>query len=99
MTSTMLKILALDPDASLRLSRFTELWYVSAKIEIGDGVLLTGVAEHRDSPEAAIGAFFERITNIKLDEYVVSHYCGQRREWSWNGAAFAEVTRDARASS
>lgn len=91
--SKMLQILALDPDASLRLSPYTGQWYIAANIEIGDGAILSGVVEHRDLPHEAVDAFFGRVSHTGLNEYVVSTYCGQRREWSWNGAAFAEVTR------
>lgn len=84
---------ALDPGASLKFSKWTGKWYVAANLEIGDGTILRGITEHHDTPHDAIQAFFSVLTNLSLDEYVASTYCGQRREWRWNGAAFAEVTR------
>jgi hypothetical protein len=90
----MLIIKALDPNASVLFSEYTHQWYVSASIEIGDGSMLTGGAEHRNTPNEAVEAFYDRLTSINLDQYVVSKYRGHRREWRWNGAAFAECTRD-----
>lgn len=89
----MLVINALDPGASLAFSHHTGMWYVDSRISIGDGTLLNGGSEHRATPEEAVEAFFERLTTLDLDHYVVSKYCGHRREWTWNGAAFAECTR------
>lgn len=90
----MLIIQALDPGASLNYSSYTKQWYVSARIEISDGSVLTGVAEHTENMQDAITAFFNRLAEIDLDHRVVSRYAGRRREWRWNGAAFAECTRD-----
>lgn len=90
----MLIIKALDPGASVLFSEYTHHWYVGASIEVGNGSVLTGGAEHRETPNEAVQAFFDRLTSIGLDEYIVSKYRGQRREWRWNGAAFAECTRD-----
>ena len=89
----MLILKALDPGASVKFSEWTGQWYVEASIEVGDGSVLTGGTEHRDSPDDAVRDYFARLTAISLDEYVATRYCGQRREWRWNGAAFAEITR------
>lgn len=89
----MLMIKGLAPNATIAFSEYTHQWYVEASIEIGNGVLLTGGAEHRDSPAEAVRGYFQRLTSIGLDEYIVSKYSGQRREWRWNGAAFVEQTR------
>lgn len=90
----MLIIKALDPGASVKYSEYTRQWYVESRLSVGNGTVLTGVAEHRGTPNDAIQAFFARLTDLTLDEYVASDYHGRRREWRWNGAAFAECTRD-----
>ena len=90
----MLIILALDPGASVHLSPYTGKWLVEASIEIGNGSMLTSPCEHADSPDAAIRAFFARLTDLAQDEYVVTRFHGRRREWRWNGRAFAECTRE-----
>lgn len=90
----MLMLKAVSRDVTVEFSEYTGKWYVSGRrLEVGDGSLLRGVTEHRDTPEQAIHAFFDALTSIGLDEYVVGEYLGQRREYRWNGAAFAEVTR------
>lgn len=86
-------IKSIENTAHLEFSEHTHQWYVEAHIEDGDGVILAGIVEHRDTPEAAVGAFFDRITTIPVDHYLaVTSYRG-RREWRWNGAAFTEITR------
>lgn len=92
--NTMLVIQALDPGASVNYSTYTRSWYVSASIEIGNGSILSGVTEHCENVFDAIAAFFNRIADLPHGEYVVTRYHGRRREWRWNGAAFAECTRD-----
>lgn len=90
----MLMLQAISPDVSVLFSEYTRQWYVSARrLEVGNGMMLTGTAEHRDTVEQAVQAIFERLTNTAMDEYVVGEYLGQRREYRWNGATFAEVTR------
>lgn len=90
----MLVLQALDPNATVGYSSYTRQWYVQANISIGNGAILTGATEHRSTPGDAVAAFFNRVADLSLDEYVVSDYLGHRREWRWNGAAFAECTRD-----
>lgn len=87
----MLLLKALDSAASILLSQYTQQWYVSARIEIGDGVMLAGVAEHRDTPQEAVAAMFERLCDLGLDHYIAASPYGDRRNYRWNGAAFAEV--------
>lgn len=94
LSDMMLLIQSLDRGASIKFSGYTMQWYVGASIEIGDGVLLRGVAEHCDTPDEAVTAYFERLTTIGLDEYIVSSFAGKRREWRWNGATFVECTRE-----
>jgi len=45
----------------IRYSTYTRKFYVSTKAEIKEGIILRGIAEHRDTPEEAIEAFNERI--------------------------------------
>lgn len=89
----MLSLLAIDPNTSLKLSRYTGHWYIDSNISIGNGVILAGVAEHRSDPDIAIRAVFQKLTSLDLDHFIVTTYRGKRREWRWNGAAFAECTR------
>lgn len=93
MSDKTLIIKALDPNAKLSYSEYTDKFYIASLIEISNGYILSGVAEHREDKQEAWDAFFERLTNLKDDEFVVSSYKTRRREWRWNGAAFAECTR------
>jgi hypothetical protein len=95
----MLMILALDPNAHLRFSTHTDSWYVSAEIEISDHIIISSVTRHDESPDGAVAEFFEAITNVGDSRVLVTHALSKRREWRWNGAAFAELPREeARAS-
>lgn len=88
----MLLIKSLDNDASLLLSEWTGQWYVSARIEMGDGAILTGGTEHRDTPTEAINAYMDWLTSVPIGKYLVIHaYHPERRHYRWNGAAFAEI--------
>lgn len=86
----MLCIQTLDPDAHLDFSHFTGKWYLSSRIEISDGAILSSITEHEDTPEAAVFAYFDKLKWISLDEVIVAKPTGQRRHYRWNGAAFAE---------
>lgn len=90
----MLQIQALDPSASLQMSEYTRKWYVSARIHLSDGTIESGVVEHRETIEEAIVDYFNRLRTHQVDEFIASSYRGERREWRWNGAAFAECTRE-----
>jgi hypothetical protein len=89
----MLIIRALAEDAKLLFSEYTKKWYVSAGASIGDGVMLRGIVEHRETPAEAVEAYMQRVRRLNLDEYIATEFRGHRREWRWNGAAFAECTR------
>lgn len=86
-------ILAFDGMASIRWSPQTEQFYVDARIEIGTGELIGGITEHRPNARNAVMAFFLKMQLVKAPEYLVTEYRGERREWRWNGGAFAECTR------
>lgn len=94
-TENMLLIKALAPSASLQLSTFTRKWYVDARIEISDGCMLSGVTEHRDTPDLAVLAFINTLMAIDSNQFdrciVANAMVGERRQYVWNGAAFAEV--------
>lgn len=96
-TELMLRIKALDPNATLCLSDYTGQWYVSAAIEISDGAVLTGIVEHRDAPADAVAEFVNRLCEI--DTHAIQRRLvtrgpdGGRREWRWNGGGFVEIAR------
>lgn len=94
MVRDMLVLKALDPGADLKLSEYTGKWYVSTCLEIGNGVILSGVAEHEATPERAVAATLARLQSVTAGCYVASKYAGKRREYRWNGGAFAECTRE-----
>jgi len=86
-------IKALDPNARIMWSEYTDQFFVQAQIDIGDGALLGSIVEHRDTPDEAVLAFFARCSGVEQPEFLVTKYHGERRERRWNGAAFAECTR------
>ena len=91
----MLLIKSLDPSASLAFSEYTHGWYVDARIEVSDGVFLTGITLHRSTPEAAVEAYVARLTSVSAPEFVaVRAYHDDRRNVRWNGAAFVDVRVD-----
>lgn len=87
----MLQIKSLDRDASVEFSTYTHRWYVSARIEIGDGTMLTGISRHSDYPEEAVNNYFHALTTLNDLHYLVTGYDKNLRLWKWNGAAFAEL--------
>ncbi len=88
--NAMLLINSIDSSASLRFSRFTRRWYVESKIEVSDGVILSGITEHRSTPADAVHAFLNVLQEVPLDKVLVTKAMTERRHWRWNGAAFAE---------
>lgn len=98
-TEQMLLIKSLDNGAHVELSEYTGKWFVSARVEISDGVIVSGITEHRADPAAAVEAFLIAVCNVnyaaKLDSVLVTRKGSERREWRWNGAAFTEVTGSA----
>lgn len=90
----MLLIQSLDPKVEVKLTD-TGMHYVNSSIKVSDGEE-TGIVVRRSerSDHMAIGAFLEEITNIPHHQFLVTSYKDRRREWRWNGAAFAECTSD-----
>jgi hypothetical protein len=92
-TRAMLQLQAIDDSAHLRVSPHTGKWYVVANIELSNGVLLEGVAEHREHPDDAVLAMMDRLTEAWPNRHVVvdaSGLHGGRRHYGWNGAAFVQ---------
>ncbi len=89
----MLLIQSLDPEATVKVNE-NGYHYVSARIEVGGGGLLSSIKEIERSDHMAVSAFVEMVTHLPSDNYLVTHYKGHRREWRWNGAAFAECTQE-----
>jgi hypothetical protein len=91
-TTSMLVIKSLDYGAYLDFSEYTGQWYVSSAINIGGDGMLTGITEHRTTPEQAIEAYLLRIQAVEAPRYIVTKSNSpDRRHYRWNGAAFAEV--------
>lgn len=92
---SMTAILMLDPDASVRYSTYTARWYVVARIEVGDGVMLLSPTEHRRTPEDAVVSFLVRIARTKPDEFLVTHHADplnpRRQHWRWTGRGWTEL--------
>ena len=94
-TTEMRIIHVLDPNASLHLSEYTGKWYVSSQIHISNGALISGISEHRDSPEDAVSAHLARLVNVGPAEVVVTgenRNRGGRRHWRWNGHAWTDAS-------
>lgn len=87
----MLLIQCLDGSAVVGFSAYTRAWYVSAHIEIGGVTLLRSASGVGPSPEAAIDAYFEDLTSLDTEHYLVTRVAGIQRRWHWNGAGFKEV--------
>ena len=84
----MLMIQSMTRDVAIRFSDVTQLWYVTSNIEIGDGSLLSSISEHADTPGRAVRMFFKRITNLEPNQFLVVGSWGDRKHFTWNGAAF-----------
>jgi hypothetical protein len=93
-TEQMALIMELDAMACVRFSRHTGKWYVAATLEISDGCFLTGVTEHRHTPERAVAAYLERIQSVAEGERVVAGaYTLARKEWRWDGIRWRQEVR------
>lgn len=98
--SHQMKLLfALDPRAHLVYSDYTDKWFVSARIEIAQNGMLSGITEHRDSVGRAIEYFLERLKEVgntpetRYKQALKARPNGEYRYYTWNGAAFAECDR------
>lgn len=84
-------ILALAPDACLRM-RCSGDWYVSnGHIEIKDGCGLVSPTERGRTPEDAVEQHWGRLTNLPSDQcLVLDAYNDKRRQVRWNGFMWAD---------
>jgi hypothetical protein len=93
----MLTIKALERNAHLCLSEMTGEWYVSARIEISNGAMLSSICEHRSTPDAAVAAFLDELKKHPMygETYIVvgATSSGVRSAYQFNGACFAAVTQ------
>ncbi len=89
----MLLIQSLDPEASVKVDN-RGYHYVSARIQTGGDGFLSPVGTTERSDHMAILRYVTEITSLPRGKFLVTHYKGHRREWQWNGAAFAECTSD-----
>lgn len=91
-TRLMMLIKTIDPHAHLCLSEYTEGWYVSSGIWICDGVIESGITEHRPTPSGAVLAFFHKLTTVPAGKSLRSGhgYDNSIRHWRWNGVGFTE---------
>lgn len=85
-------IMALDPNAHVAFSIYTGQWYLSARIEVSDGKIVSTLSQHRDTPDQAVLAFFNTLVAVSSPSIVVTNGLRpERRNWRWNGACFVEV--------
>lgn len=93
--TAMLHLQQLDPRICIRLSPYTNSWYVEDEeviIEISNGAIISGITSHSDTPEQAVLNYLERLQEPDgLETVVVTHKGTQRRHWRWNGATFVEI--------
>lgn len=86
----MTAIKALDPSASLAYETTNGRWHIHSRVEIGGDGTLTSILESAPTTWEAIRAFWDRITTLPADRHlVVDAYRPTRREYRWNGGAFA----------
>lgn len=74
----------LDPLASIVYSDYVDDFYVSSRIEITDGFILSGATGRGKSPDAAVENCFTILTSVTLPRrLVVNAYGDDRREYLW----------------
>lgn len=81
---------------SLRLTdrAFGDHWYVADEgVEIVQGGMLSSAPSFAETPEAAVEAYWDNVTeNLKPREYVVIHAYGKdRRALRWNDFMWESV--------
>lgn len=69
----------------MRYSNITGRYYLTFEpgIELSDGCCLTGVAEHRDTPEEAVVAFYSRLRSERK-KIVIHAMSDDRREYVYS---------------
>ena len=79
-TEAMLDIIEIAPNATILFSEFTHGWYVDARIEIGGDGLLSGVTEHRATPDTAVLAYHERLRSVRAPYYIATNASTEQRQ-------------------
>lgn len=85
---------ALDGDARICYSPYSRQVYLTLPhLEIGDGYVLRGPTEHRDTFEEAIRAYWTCVTDLALGEYLVLHSMdpARRKHVRWNGYMWQDL--------
>lgn len=85
-------ILALGPQACLRM-RSDGSWYVADDhIEVKQGAMLCSPSQAGSTPEKAIHECWEQLTDLKNCEYLVAGGNREdRKAFKWNGFMWADV--------
>ncbi len=81
-------------EVSIRHSEYTGKFYVHMEpmLEIGDGHFLCGAIEHRETPDEAIKAYFNRITNLEWYEFLVIDAWGNNgKEYKYIDGEFKRI--------
>lgn len=82
----------LDDSAKISFSQWTGKFFVTARIEISNGSVLRGLAEHENSPITAVFSYLEALQKVTLtsDARIVTNgYRPTRQQWYWNGVGWA----------
>lgn len=91
-TVPMLIVQALDPHARcIYYEGSPGRFVVRSKIEISDGHIISSTGPSADTPDEAYSLLLAELTAVAAPKYVVTHLEGARRQYRWNGAAFAEI--------
>lgn len=72
----------LDPEAKIDFSTWSDKWYVTSRVYIGDGAVISSPTEHRETPQDAVYAYIEKLTNLRENEFLITHQ-PDRKEWRW----------------
>lgn len=89
--TAMLNIMALDNDAKIIFSEYTNKWYVAARIEQGGDGFLTGLVTHQDTPDEAVDAYFADLCAVSKPLYLVTDISFGRKCWRWDGTEFIQI--------
>ena len=62
-------------------------------IEVGNGAILRGTFGSGETVSAALLDYFQQLTKLKANEYLVSNATGgpDRRHFRWNGVSFVSL--------
>lgn len=94
----MLMLHSIDESAKLAMVRHVTTgeirWYVASRIEIADDHFLRGVAPHAHTPYEAVSAMLGELQTVTRAgaRRIVLNARHDRREYYWNGVAFAELS-------